>query len=758
MSFDEYEFENEVRRVARALWPSAEYQGASVEDGKERDGVFVTDECVHLIECTVSRKRDKAIDDAQKLSKLAKTMRNKHATKAIKCWFITLDEPTADQREVIKKHEGLISTMSLDQFRSRLIDVSNYIQCRKNHKFGSMEESESISNKFHFIELDILNNDGQKFSTEELSNTLMDGSSFILLGDYGAGKSTTMREIFMNLQRKFFQNKSNKFPVFLNLREHYGQVNADEALERHARKIGYGSPLHLVKAWRAGYAIVLLDGFDEIAIPGWSGQASRLKKLRYDSMQLVREFVRDTPKGCGLAISGRNNFFNSIPELETALGINVTERKFMFMNLNDFTADQLGMYLNKKGWSEAFPSWLPSRPLLVGYLARQNLLQDALSNNNLEVSPAEGWDNLLTQICNRESKIEFGVEGGTIRVLLERLASKARADFEGLGPIQVDDIMRTFQDVCGFAPDDRSIVILNRLPGLGSPRADDGARSFIDQSLADAAKGGDVFRYIESPHSFDEEICSDWQSTLRELGKQVVAHKCVKNGFSSNKIIAAIQHASTHFDAHALCADVVQVAQELDYSIPSSQYKLYVKSVFHLEYSVDSLVQEFSGIEYQGCVFQSANFSSSVEATLLPKFNNCSFGTLDGYVSEKDLPSNFTSCTFEEFLDSAQTSKAILSLNLPLRIRVLLVTLKKLFLQSGAGRRDSALYRGLDQTEKNLIPGLMRILKRERFVIETKSAGKILWIPVRNQSSRVRKIISAPNTSNDPLLALAEKI
>src|SRR5947207_2889854 len=48
-------FENEVRRVARQLWPDAQYDGAHVVDGLERDGVFETEDCIHLLEATVTR-------------------------------------------------------------------------------------------------------------------------------------------------------------------------------------------------------------------------------------------------------------------------------------------------------------------------------------------------------------------------------------------------------------------------------------------------------------------------------------------------------------------------------------------------------------------------------------------------------------------------------------------------------------------------------------------------------------------------------
>ncbi len=38
MRDEDQDFENEVRRVARALWPEARYSGAVTLDGRERDG------------------------------------------------------------------------------------------------------------------------------------------------------------------------------------------------------------------------------------------------------------------------------------------------------------------------------------------------------------------------------------------------------------------------------------------------------------------------------------------------------------------------------------------------------------------------------------------------------------------------------------------------------------------------------------------------------------------------------------------------
>jgi hypothetical protein len=48
------DFENEVRRIARAKWPSAQFSGAQMLDGRERDGIFETEDSVHFVEATVS--------------------------------------------------------------------------------------------------------------------------------------------------------------------------------------------------------------------------------------------------------------------------------------------------------------------------------------------------------------------------------------------------------------------------------------------------------------------------------------------------------------------------------------------------------------------------------------------------------------------------------------------------------------------------------------------------------------------------------
>src|SRR5579871_4312722 len=151
-------FEDEVRRIARELWPQAEYDGALVVEGRERDGVFETEECVHLIECTVSRAQKKAADDAQKLALLAKKLQSKHSQKAIKCWFITREEPSPDQRTTIREKYNSVTALSFAQFQSKLIDVGSYLSLRMNYPFGSVRDPANPSSReeIEYIALDLI--------------------------------------------------------------------------------------------------------------------------------------------------------------------------------------------------------------------------------------------------------------------------------------------------------------------------------------------------------------------------------------------------------------------------------------------------------------------------------------------------------------------------------------------------------------------------------------------------------------------------
>lgn len=78
------EFEGQVHRVAEALWPAARFGGATHIDGRERDGVYETDQSIYLVECTTSRQAAKAKSDGRKLKDTAEKLGRANPLKSVK--------------------------------------------------------------------------------------------------------------------------------------------------------------------------------------------------------------------------------------------------------------------------------------------------------------------------------------------------------------------------------------------------------------------------------------------------------------------------------------------------------------------------------------------------------------------------------------------------------------------------------------------------------------------------------------------------
>ena len=135
---------------------------------------------------------------------------------------------------------------------------------------------------------------------------------------------------------------------------------------------------------------------------------------------------------------------------------------------------------------------------------------------------------------------------------------------------------------------------------------------------------------------------------------------------------------------------------------------------------------------------------------------------VDGRSSRADLPQDRFSdtCLFENFSDAPSTTAAIVAMDLPVGTRVMLSILKKIYVQSGAGRMESALVRGLDHNARRLVPDVLRLLQSER-VIESYRRGGLsttIWVPDRTQRARVARIIESPRTSQDALLTKISQI
>lgn len=753
---DDAIFEDEVRRIARLLWPEAQYSGAGKEEGREHDGEFITDDCVHLLEATTSRKKDKAETDIRKLVSSAQKRQRQYPTRAVKCWFVTRDEPTADQRSVANRYAGLVCAMSFSQFQSRLIDARSYLGARENYPFGSVRDPNDwtrINPSTEYVPPNLMERrSGELWDVERIGDALLKGKRVVLLGDYGVGKSMTMREVYRYLKRKHLTNVTPLFPVYINLRDHHGQIDPAEVLERHARNVGFANPSHLVRAWHAGYAILLLDGFDEMTTFGWAAAWRRLRDARYRSMEVIRKFGLGTREGPGLALAGRAHFFDSTAERERALGLPST---YVELQLDNFGEEQVAIYLEKSGFKGSIPHWFPSRPLLLGYLMAKGLLQevydlDAIAEGVLD--PVAGWNRLIQRIAEREALIEVGIDGETVRRVLERIATKARASQDGLGPLSAQQLIEAFEEICLYPPDDQGMVLLQRLPGLGVYREEEESRQFIDQDLADVCRAGDVVEFIKDPFSFNVDPFYGAECCLHPLGIGVVSARLEAMGCSGGSINPALRQAIECEAPPALVADLVLLAMENGCSLTS---RVCVNGVQIDTIDLTLEAGDLSKVEFRDCSVGRLEIEGEVEESKLPHFRSCWFTEVDGRASEQDLPEGlFEDCVFDSFVRTTETTHGILAYQeIPLGTRVALTILRKIFLQRGTGRRENALYRGLDSSARRLVPEVLRLLQSAGLVTRYPRKGGAIWLPVRSQNVRVHRLIQSPLIGSDPLLS-----
>lgn len=283
-------------------------------EGRERDGIFETEDSIHFIEATVSGGAGKAREDTKKLFRAVADHNRSGSLKVARGWFITKNEPTADQRKEVQEHgKGQVIAISYSQFQQSLVDVRAYFAAREQHIFGSVQDfsTDAKTPAVPFVEIGFSDTaSGEILYVRDIVNGLISAKNFALIGQYGAGKSMSLREVYFLLKDKYVRNATSKFPIYINLREHSGQRDPVELLERHARSIGFESPTSLIRAWRAGFVVLLVDGFDEVTSLGVQGTWKKLKDLRMRSLEGIRRLIRDSGE-LGVVVAGEQLFRNA---------------------------------------------------------------------------------------------------------------------------------------------------------------------------------------------------------------------------------------------------------------------------------------------------------------------------------------------------------------------------------------------------------------------------------------------------------------
>lgn len=753
-------FEREVRNIARELWSGSSYAGPATIGGFERDGIFVTEENIHIVEATISRKADKAEHDLAKISSLIEKFRAQYPDKAVKGWFVTAQEPTGEQGTKILGYSGRVSHQTYHTFYAKLVDSKKYLRLRSKYPFGSARNVENdgfeISND-EYVPVELIDKDG----TERISNSVFwrkfstEPTRSILMGEFGVGKSMFLRDLFFRLGSNHENGSDTAFPVYLNLRDHIEQFDPMEALTRHARMIGMPDPAHLVRAWRAGYIYLLLDGFDELTPRVSTRDTKRVRDIRQSALELVRRLVDETPSRSSLILAGRSNFFDDEKDLQECLRTRIPTKSYY---LSDFDERQIGYYLDKKGFAgQSLPAWLPRRPLLVGYLLSRQLLSDQGKSDAFDPDAAKGWSFLIDRICSREvDQVYIALHPNELRKIYGRISTQCRKKNNRLGPVTFDDCKQSFFDVTQVEPEGRTLTALLRLPGLVGNTGGDyktdiisaGARWFVDNNFADALSGLDFSDAIRSPAPENVAHFKGAIHAPSELTIEIAVDGLGSDAPASGYIFGAMERISSSDPTNSILLDLLQAANDIGASLS----RLVIASDQmgdRLRFDEDEA--DLNNFSLQSCYFEELSISVS-DLNRIPAFHKCAIDTVRTHFPEDVLRSALSQNVIERVLPPYDTLREAAEASDNDAVQSLVFMLDKLFVQSRSGRRLNALKRGVNYSQLRYVDTIIDILKRYKFVHFKDRAFRGIAFPTKAATAEAISILRDPENSKHPLV------
>jgi hypothetical protein len=654
-----------------------------------------------------------------------------------KCYFVTTKDPSEG---LITTGNGLnVKVMSFKQFSKELIDHEVYRYARDARPFGSsVNPFTGEPDPIEYVPVDYTSGDQtQTFDIAALSRRLSAGKRFVLLGEYGTGKSRCLRQIFQ--QMSMHAQEACIFPFAIDLRRHWGAKSGEEIVRRHFQELGLSDYTDsILRAYVQGGVVFLLDGFDEIGSQSWSDRSSHLRAIRREAVVAIRDLI-ECSKG-GVIVTGRHHFFDSNDEMLDCLGLKSNEDTIIYAP-DEFTKSQMDAYLSKAGISLSVPSWLPKRPLICQVIASIDAEEQSkvLSMDDSEVA---FWKEFISILCQREARIHHALHADGIHSILKRLARVTRRKPSNVGPISLNEVNQVFAELAGTLPVDESTAMLQRLPGLGRLSAESSDRQFVDSYILDGLRGDDVVDCLRkvSPIPSKEKF----EHPLGTLGLSLVASECLRDDQKNEAIHLARQLC----DANPTCAADIVAALALT---NADEINFKGMSLANGEISRLDLTQDnMSDITITSCV---------IHQLFLPDYEPESIWLRECLISEAfgvsaaqpSLPGWLSTCSAER-IHHLDTLDRIKQADLSPSEMILVTILKKTFFQPGAGRKEESLMRGLGDLAK---PGISRKilnkLLQEDVLREGPGRTGRIYRPNRSQTDRVGRIVADLNKSSDPI-------
>lgn len=733
------DFEKHVRKIASFRW-GRRAGSKTVADVKCDCVLELSKDHWVAVEITQEKNLNKIREDIAKLFMVRNTLFKQNIY--CECFIVMESVPTNSMRGSGEMQN--VRVVSAEEFRDEFFDYSNYVYIRKQRQFGSLiniDTGEPENNIYINVPYR-QKSTGKNFSVDDIISLLKKGKRVVLKGDFGLGKSRCVKQIFDKLTT---DTKSGLYAIAINLRDHWGSKRATEILSRHFYELGQ-SEANFLKIYDKPNAIYLLDGFDEIGTQSWNSDMQKMRRIREASMYGLKDLIEKV-RG-GVLITGREYYFNSDEELMSSLGLSAEQTVFLEC-YQEFTDLELLAFIQKNIpesiKSEDFgelPPWLPKRPLVIQLLLRY--ASEIFSVKNVFDDICSFWYIFLTKLCEREAKIHVALNPETIRRVLMNLANQTRMSKDNTGPITQNDLSSAFVEAAGFTPNDETAIMLQRLPSLGRISADSPDRQFLDSFILNGLRAESIIQLSES---WDTKIFSaDWKYPLDQTGLSILAEYIGMDAKRIEPFLTAARSASLAKN-QVLAADIVSALCLLD--VNSIDFKgIYICGGYFSHLSFEG--KEIKRLEISDSIIEKVDLTNSKLDNSV-KLCKCIISAAHGVASRNGIPSQFVDCEVTQF-EQLATTTLIKRARLSEPQKLFVEMIRKIFFQPGAGRKESALLRGMGMSANKRLGGkILDKLKDEGLIIQHKGDEGPVYKPVRKETGRVNKILTDLTLSEDPL-------
>ena len=182
---------------------------------------------------------------------------------------------------------------------------------------------------------------------------------WLVLGDYGTGKSTLVERLAYELALNGENNPDSPIPVAINLRQFPNAISLESLIREHLETelrtlLNPEIVLHLLEA---GRVVLLLDSFDEMGV----AQAGRSVEEQFRQLACPTANPGRNPCGNRVLITSRSHFFrdrksamqavqggDTLFEADSALGKAARAFDATLDTLPVFTKEQIAEYLQKR--------------------------------------------------------------------------------------------------------------------------------------------------------------------------------------------------------------------------------------------------------------------------------------------------------------------------------------------------------------------------------------------------------------------------